>query len=72
MGSAAMRPSDFQSDLQAQIDIDARSVVSAQHHELLYEVFPPPPDWVVKMKWSKGRFVVTFSDGHTYTEMRDV
>jgi hypothetical protein len=26
---------------------------------------------VVKMHWRKGRFTVTYSDGHTYTRMED-
>lgn len=26
---------------------------------------------VVKMKWTQGRFTVTYADGQTYTEMRD-
>jgi hypothetical protein len=47
--------SQFQADLQAQIDAS----IGTQAHD------------PVKFKWTDGRFEVTFRDGNTYTEMRD-
>jgi hypothetical protein len=47
--------SQFQADLQAQIDASIGTNANQ----------------IVKFHWEKGRFTVTFADGETYTEMRD-